>query len=147
MRYCKSSFYSHLSWINMDAAKAIKDMYSLEDLKEIADHGCQSGVCRQHIYYGDTIKFYEKYEGEILDYITDCYGDEFLVETFKNADACLDIYKNNIAWCFIEMIAMEAVEEHNYEYAMSYAQTYARFISIMVSTLACHASNTGSTPV
>ena len=105
----------------MDAVKAIKDMYSIEEFKEIADHGCQSGVCSQHIYYGDTISFYEKYEGEILDCITDNYGDEFLVETFKNADACLNIYKNNIVWCFIEMIAMDAVEEHDFEYASSYA--------------------------
>ena len=105
----------------MNAVKAVKEIYSLEELKEIADHGCQSGVCSQHIYYGDTISFYEKYEGEILDYITDNYGDEFLVETFKNADACLNIYKNNIVWCFIEMIAMDAVEEHDFEYASSYA--------------------------
>ena len=105
----------------MNAINEIKETYTLEDFKEIANHGCQSGVCSQHIYYGDTIKFYEKYEGEILDYITDCYGDEFLVETFKNADACLNIYKNNIVWCFIEMIAMDAVEEAQEEYANSYA--------------------------
>ena len=105
----------------MNATRALQEMYTLEEFKEIADHGCESGVCRQHIYYGDTIKFYERNEGEILDYITDCYDDEFLVETFKNADACLDIYKNNIVWCFIEMIAMEAVDEHNFEYANSYA--------------------------
>ena len=106
---------------NMNAINEIKETYTLEDFKEIADHGCQSGVCSQHIYYGDTIKFYEKYEGEILDYITDCYGDEFLVDTFKNADACLNIYKNNIVWCFIEMIAMDAVEENDFEYSQNIA--------------------------
>ena len=105
----------------IDARMEIEQTYTLEDFKEIADHGCQSGVCSKHIYYGDTIKFYEKYEGEILDYITDCYGDEFLVDMFKNADACLDIYKNNIAWCFIEMIAFEVTEEAQEEYALSYA--------------------------
>ena len=44
----------------MNATEAIKEIYSLEELKEIADHGCQSGVCSQHIYYGDTIKYYDK---------------------------------------------------------------------------------------
>ena len=131
----------------MNAINEIKEMYSLEDFKEIANHGCQSGVCSQHIYYGDTIKFYEKYEDEIIEYITNAYDTDFLVDLFKDAGANLIGYKNSVTWCFIEMIAFEAVEEHNYEYAMSYAQTYARFISIMVSTLACHASNTGSTPV
>ncbi len=67
----------------MDAAKAVKDIYSLEDLKEIADHGCQSGVCSKHIYYGDTIKFYEKYEAEIIPYFIDEYGVDFLVDLFR----------------------------------------------------------------
>ena len=106
----------------MDAVNEIKETYSLEEFKEIADHGCQSGVCTQHIYYGDTVEFYEKYELQILDYIEQNYGDnELLVQMFKDADACLDIYKNNVVWCFIEMIASEAVQEHDFEYAMSYA--------------------------
>ena len=105
----------------MDAAKAIKDMYSLEDLKEIADHGCQSGVCRQHIYYGDTVRFYETFEDNILDELVLNYGTDFLVDLFRDADADLTIYKNAVCWAFIEMVAMEAVQEHEYEYAMSYA--------------------------
>ena len=105
----------------MDAAKAVKDIYSLEDLKEIADHGCQSGVCSQHIYYGDTVKFYETFETNILDELTLNYGTEFLVDLFRDADADLTIYKNHVCWAFIEMVAMEAVNDHNYEYAMSYA--------------------------
>ena len=105
----------------MDAAKAITDMYSLEDLKEIADHGCQSGVCSQHIYYGDTVRFYETFETHILDELTLNYGTEFLVELFKDADADLTHYKNAVCWAFIEMVAFEAVEESQEEYALSYA--------------------------
>ena len=105
----------------MDAAKAITDIYSLEDLKEIANHGCQSGVCHKHIYYGDTIQFYETFETNILDEITLNYGTEFLVDLFKDADADLTYYKNAVCWAFIEMVAMEAVEDQQYEYAMSYA--------------------------
>jgi hypothetical protein len=105
----------------MDAAKAIKDMYSLEDLKEIADHGCQSGVCSQHIYYGDTVRFYETFEDNILDELTLNYGTEFLIDLFKDADADLTFYKNAVCWAYIEMVAMEAVADSQYEYAMSYA--------------------------
>ena len=105
----------------MDAAKAITDMYSLETLKEIADHGCQSGVCSQHIYYGDTVRFYETFETHILDELTLNYGTEFLVELFKDADADLTHYKNAVCWAFIEMVAFEAVEESQEEYALSYA--------------------------
>ena len=99
----------------MDATKAITDMYSFEDLKEIADHGCQSGMCRQHIYYGDTVQFYETFETDILDELVLNYGYDFLVDLFKQADADLTIYKNHVTWAFIEMTAMEAVTDHEYE--------------------------------
>ena len=105
----------------MNAIDEIKETYTLEDFKEIADHGCQSGVCSQHIYYGDTIKFYEKYEDEIIDYIESNYGTEFLVDMFKDADASLTVYKNSVTWCFIEMIAMDAVEEAQEEYSQNIA--------------------------
>ena len=105
----------------MNATEAIKEIYSLEELKEIADHGCQSGVCSQHIYYGDTIKFFDNNEDYIMDEIVLNYGTEFLVELFTDADACLDTYKNNVTWSFIELVASEAVADQQYEYAMSYA--------------------------
>ena len=94
----------------MNATEKILSVYDKETLKEIADHGCQSGVCSQHIYYGDTISFFEKYENEVLDYIESSYGTEFLVDLFKDADADLTTYKNSVTWCFIEMIAFEVTE-------------------------------------
>ena len=104
-----------------NARDYIRDAYELEDLKEIANHGCSSGVCSQHIYYGDTNSFYDQYEDEIVAYIESEYGTEFLVELFEKANADLTHYKNDVCWTFIEMIAMEAVDEHQEEYALSYA--------------------------
>ena len=97
----------------MNAIQEIKESYSLEELKEIADHGCQSGLCSQHIYYGDTIKFFETYEDEIVDRITDVYGIDTLVSIFRQAEASLTHYKNDLCWMFIEMVAMEAVDEYD----------------------------------
>ena len=117
-------FLSHLLQGHMNAIDArmeIEQTYTLEDFKEIANHGCQSGVCSQHIYYGDTIKFYDTYEDEIIEYIEDAYSTNFLVELFSDADASLTVYKNSVTWCFIEMIAFEVTEEAQEEYAMSYA--------------------------
>ena len=94
----------------MNATEKIKSDYTLEEFKEIADHGCESGVCSQHIYYGDTIKYYDKYEDEIMDELVLNYGTEFLVDLFKDADACLDIYKNKVTWAFIELTAIDAVD-------------------------------------
>ena len=95
----------------MDATKAITEVYSIEKLKEIANHGCESGVCHEHIYYGDTTKFYDTYEVQILDDLVLNYGYEFLVELFRNADAQLTWYKNSVVWAFIELTAIEAIED------------------------------------
>ena len=108
----------------MDAITKIKETYTLEDFKEIANHGCQSGVCRQHIYYGDTVGFFETYEDEIVDYIRDAYDTEFLVNMFKDADADLTLYRNNVTWCFIEMIAFEVTESVSISDTMKALQTF-----------------------
>ena len=99
----------------MDAITKIKETYTVEEFQEIASHGCQSGVCHEHIYYGDTIKFYETYEDEIIDYIESNYGIEFLIDMFKDADADLTSYKNNVTWCFIEMIAFEVTNPEDHQ--------------------------------
>ena len=97
----------------MNATEKIKSDYTLEQLKEIADHGCESGVCRQHIYYGDTIKFYDNNEDEVLDLLTDSYTSQFLVDLFRDADADLIFYKNAVVWAFIEIVATDFVEDNN----------------------------------
>ena len=96
----------------MNAKEYVLRTYNKEELKEIANHGCQSGVCRQHIYYGDTIQFFETFETDIIEHLKDAYGDEFLVDLFKESllGGDLAIYKNNVCWTFIESVAMEAAE-------------------------------------
>ena len=88
----------------------LKD-YDQETMQEIANHGCESGVCSQHIYYVDTIAFFDKYEGEILDLIHIRYGVDTLVDIFKEHDACYDAYRNDCCWLFIENVATDYVIE------------------------------------
>tara|TARA_Y100001970_G_C13927024_1_gene696284 strand:+ start:186 stop:500 length:315 start_codon:yes stop_codon:yes gene_type:complete len=85
--------------------------YDKETMEQIVTHGCQSGVCSQHIYYGDTIKFFDNYEEEIMDYFTDNYDADFLVNLFKDADANLRFYKNNVAWAYIEAVCVDVLSE------------------------------------
>ena len=103
----------------MNATEKILQTYNKEELKEIANNGCQSGVCSQHIYYGDTIQFYDTFETDIMDELVLNYGYDLLVDLFKDANADLTVYKNNVVWAFIEMVAFEAVEEYDREYAMT----------------------------
>ena len=86
----------------------LKD-YDQETMQEIADHGCESGVCSKHIYYADTIAFFDKYEGEVLNLIQERYGVDTLVDIFKRSDACYDMYRNECCWMFIENVATDVI--------------------------------------
>ena len=87
--------------------------YDKETMEEIAGHGCSSGVCFKHIYYGDTVRFYDKYEDEILDYFGDMYDDDFLVGLFTSAGCSLNLYKNYVCWAYIEAISFNVTEDES----------------------------------
>ena len=70
-------------------------------------------MCSQHIYYADTIKFFNTYEDEIVDYLDTNFGQDCLVELFKSANCDLDMYKNSVTWAYIELIASEVVNTEN----------------------------------
>ena len=92
------------------AIDVIKDTYDFETCKEIVDHGCQSGVCSQHIRYADTIGFFEEHEGEITDFVVDSAGSDFVGEVLAQHKGDLDAYKNDMTWAFIEFVAMDVVD-------------------------------------
>ena len=98
---------------NQPAFKELTNTYDIEDMQEIVNHGCQSGVCFKHIYYGDTVAFYDKYEEEILDYFRDNYDTDFLVTLFKQSEGILDYYKNYVAWAYIEAISFNVTEDES----------------------------------
>ncbi len=85
--------------------------YDKDTMEEIVTHGCQSGVCSEHIYYDDTIKFYDSYEDEIMDYFRDNYDADFLVNLFKDANAHLKHYKNLCTWAYIEAICADVLSD------------------------------------
>ena len=93
----------------------IKNDYTIEELNNIVEHGCISGCASNHLYYSDTVSFYDKYSDDINDYIRDAIGSEFLTETFDNNEGNLTGYKNDIVWTFIELYAMELIDNINNE--------------------------------
>ena len=95
-----------------DAITEIKETYSYEDAKEIVNYGCESGVCSKHIYYADTIEFFNKYPDEITEYIVDTLGIDWLKETLGRNNGDLDSYLNDLTWAFIELVACEIVDEY-----------------------------------
>ena len=94
------------------AFDTIRNTYDYEQCKEIVNHGCRSGVCSQHIYYGDTIEFFTKYPDEITGFIRDCLGVEVIKENFAENDGNLDLHMNDMTWMFIELVAMQIVDDY-----------------------------------
>ena len=93
------------------AIDVIKDTYEYETCKEIVNHGGESGVCHEHIYYGDTIEFFETYEDEVTEYIKDTLGVEVLSDSLKQNDGNLGMWKNDLTWTFIELVASSVVDD------------------------------------
>ena len=93
------------------AFDSIKESYDLDTLREIRDHGCSSGVANQHIYYSQTVSFFDEYEDEIVEYVSDNLGTSFLVELFTKSEASLRHYKNNVVWLFVECVAAQLLDE------------------------------------
>ena len=90
----------------------IRNTYDYEDAKEIVNNGCESGVCFKHIYYADTIGFFNKYPDEITRYVVDELSIEFLKDTLEQHDGDLDCYLNDLTWAFIELVACQIVDEY-----------------------------------
>jgi len=88
----------------------IKNQYTIDELNDIVEHGCASGCANNHIYYAETVLFFNQYENDIVEYIRDAIGSEFLTETFDNNEGNLRGYKNDIVWTFIELYAMELID-------------------------------------
>ena len=95
----------------LSAIEQIKSDYDYEDAKEIVNNGCESGVCFKHIYYADSLGFFEKYPDEITRYVVDELSIEFLKDTLERNNGDLDGYLNDLTWAFIELVAGEIVDE------------------------------------
>ena len=100
---------------NNEGRNELLSIYDTNTLQDIVNNGCESGVCSEHIYYGDTIAFFDKYEGEILDLIHVRYGVDELVSIFKRSEACYDMYRNECCWLFIENVAEDVMQTLEYE--------------------------------
>ena len=95
------------------ALDVIKDTYDYETCKEIVKHGCISGVATDHIYYKDTLSFFDKYEDEMIEYIADTLGGEANEDLWTRNTCNITGYKNAVVWTFIELVAMSVVDSQD----------------------------------
>ena len=96
----------------MNAFETIKETYDIETLREIEEYGCSSGVAHDHIYYSDTLTFFDHFEDEIVEYIADMVGGETNEELWTNNPCDFIGYKNDTVWTYIELVASQIVAEY-----------------------------------
>jgi len=107
------------------AYDSVRDSYEIEDLREIVEHGCVSGVAHQHIYYSQTLSFFDNYEDEIIEYIADNYGGEINEQLWNDNPCNITGYKNDTVWCFVELVASQLVDEYESSNSQSMEVMYA----------------------
>ena len=98
--------------MTFDAYNSVKESYDIDTLREIVEYGCSSGIANQHIYYSETVSFFDEHEDEIIEYIADTLGGEFNEELWNNNPCHINGYKNDTTWCYIELVASQLVAEY-----------------------------------
>lgn len=88
-----------------------------EMLNETYEHGCVSGACGPLIYYSDTKEFYQQFEDQVDEYISDLcevLGWEDFQQTMR-----LEIYDivektdcaiNNYVWSYVEYLISQMID-------------------------------------
>ena len=94
----------------------LKNTYDKEDLKAIAEHGCESGVASGMIYYSETCALYDKHAEELHDMLYNHeqeFGEmpQYVIEKL----GCLIGFKNAVVWFCAEVLAYEMTSEEETE--------------------------------
>ena len=90
-----------------------------QPLKELAEHGCQSGIVGGLIYYADTAAFYKKHRGEINEMLKEAMdgtglniGELFGDKWDKEDPLALENSNQNLlAWFGFEETARELLAD------------------------------------
>ncbi len=94
------------------AFNSVKESYDIDTLREIVEHGCVSGVAHDHIYYSETVAFFDEHEDEIIEYIDDTLGEEITESIWNNNPCNITGYKNDTVWTYVELVASQLVDEY-----------------------------------
>jgi hypothetical protein len=107
MRYCITTETKETI---MNFRKYMQEVYSKEELSDIANHGCQSGCASTMIYYSDTSALYDEYQDnlhEIIEEATKELGEfpKYIIDNFGDTTQ----FRNAVVWFCAEYIAYELI--------------------------------------
>ena len=89
----------------------MKETYTLEELREITQHGCVSGCAGTLIYYRDTCALYDLHAEELHNQLGEWIENvgenpEFITEQLGYADG----FKNAMVWFVAEQYANDIIQ-------------------------------------
>tara|TARA_Y100001963_G_C6734594_1_gene425700 strand:+ start:288 stop:608 length:321 start_codon:yes stop_codon:yes gene_type:complete len=91
--------------MTQDAFNSIERSYSKDVLEDIAWFGCASVAPSEHTYYYQTNAFFDLHQDEIVSYLVDCLGKDYLSQSLAENDNDIASWKNGLVWAFIELYA------------------------------------------
>jgi hypothetical protein len=107
---------------NNEMKQDLLDTYDIDDLTNIALHGCSGGSAGCHIYYNDTCKWYDLFSSEIWGLINSMAKEmgqtplELIASFNSNKSVMTDIgFKNFLCWFAIEETARGILNDNNIE--------------------------------
>jgi hypothetical protein len=75
----------------------------IEEIKDVANHGCGGGVSG-FIYYYETRKFFNEYEEEIETELSEVLGDDWMAQCVASNSVCdTATFKNHCVWVIVEL--------------------------------------------
>ena len=80
-------------------------------IKDVLNHGCISGTCRNLIYYKETYNFFDEYYSEIMDLLSDLKDGGLDFDIAKDGDI-----KNTGAWLAYEETIRQIADILEIEY-------------------------------
>ena len=83
----------------------------LDEIKDVAKHGCEAGVSG-FIYYNETRKFFFEHEDEIEEIMDEIYfGDNYLKQITDDDSCTVNQLINKIVWIIVENYCQSKLEE------------------------------------
>ena len=92
----------------------------IEEIRDVANHGCEGGVSG-FIYYHETRNFFNEYEEEIEQELSDQFGDDWMEEIVKHKDVTDTMqFKNQCVWIVVETYCQCKLEELNVSHMLDF---------------------------
>ena len=79
----------------------------IEEIKDVANYGCGGGVSG-FIYYYETRKFFNEYEEEIEEELSEVLGDDWMAQCVaSNSVNDTATFKNHCVWVIVELYCQD----------------------------------------